>query len=118
MHYAVCDPVHPASLKSTLPTQIGLRPSVPEISWRGLPETYCQVCSHRKKERVGLLEMKKYAEIDPNETPTIILGCGHCLTAGSLDGHTGMADVYKQALNGECTALKDMSTSLAHSISL
>lgn len=60
--------------------------------------------------------MKNYAEIDLDETPIVILGCGHFLTAESLDGHIGMANVYKQAVDGEFTALKDVSTSLARSI--
>jgi hypothetical protein len=45
---------------------------------------------------VDLLEMKSYSEIDLNETPIVVLGCGHFFTAESLDGHIGMAEVYVQ----------------------
>ncbi len=88
----------------------------PGICGEDCPEQYCQICSDRKQERVDLLEMKVYGEIDLNETPIVILGCGHFLTAESLDGHIGIADVYKQAIDGEFTALRDVSNSLARSI--
>ncbi|KAF2175098.1 NFX1-type zinc finger-containing protein 1 [Zopfia rhizophila CBS 207.26] len=38
--------------------------------------------------------MKTYAEIDVNETPIIVLGCGHFFTTETLNGLIGMHDVY------------------------
>jgi hypothetical protein len=68
----------------------------PGICGETCPEEYCQICSDRKEARVDLLEMKSYSEIDLNETPIVVLGCGHFFTAESLDGHIGMAEVYVQ----------------------
>lgn len=77
------------------------------------PEDYCQECSDHRDSRVDLLEMKSYSEIDLSETPIVVLGCGHFFTAETLDGHMGMAEVYKQDIQGEFTGLQDVSAVLA-----
>jgi BMFP domain-containing protein YqiC len=60
--------------------------------------------------------MKSYGEIDVDETPIVVLGCGHFFTAESLDGHLGMSEVYEVDGYGEFTGLKDVSGALAQSI--
>jgi hypothetical protein len=65
---------------------------------------------------VDLLEMKSYSEIDLDETPIVVLGCGHFFTAETLDGHMGMAEVYLQDESGEFIGLRDVSAVLSRSI--
>ena len=62
---------------------------------------------------MDLLEMKTFSEIDVNETPIVVLGCGHFFTAETLDGHMGMAEVYAQDAYGVYTGLQDVSAMLA-----
>ena len=79
-------------------------------------EDYCHKCASRDGARVDLLEMKTYGEIDPDEAPIVVLGCGHFFTAETLDGLMGMGEVYLADGNGEFTGLKDVSTELSRSI--
>lgn len=88
----------------------------PGICGEECPEGHCQTCSDRKDARVDLLEMKTYGEIDLDETPVIVLGCGHFFTAETLDGHVGMAEVYVQDGYGEFTGVRDASATLARTI--
>lgn len=37
-------------------------------------------------EQVDMIELKSYKEIDPGETPIVVLACGHFFTAETLDG--------------------------------
>jgi hypothetical protein len=60
--------------------------------------------------------MKSYREIDVDETPIVVLGCGHFFTAESLDGLMGMSDVYEVDRYGEFTGLKDVSVALARAM--
>src|SRR2546423_1648423 len=95
---------------------LSCRHQCPGVCGEICPEDYCLTCSGRQDTRVDLLEMKTYNEIDLDETPIVVLGCGHFFTAESLDGHIGMSEVYKQDVTGEFTGLKDISTALALSI--
>lgn len=88
----------------------------PGICGEECPKDYCQMCSDRKDARVDLLEMKTYGEIDLDETPILVLGCGHFFTAETLDGHVGMTEVYTQDGYGEFTGIRDVSATLARSI--
>ena len=60
--------------------------------------------------------MKTYGEIDLDETPIIVLGCGHFFTAETLDGLVGMTEVYDQDGYGEFTGVRDASATLAGSV--
>jgi hypothetical protein len=60
--------------------------------------------------------MKTYKEIDLAETPIVALGCGHFLTAETLDGLMGMDEVYVTDTHGYFTGLRDVSIELARSI--
>lgn len=80
------------------------------------PKRYCHKCAMRQDARVDLLEMKTYAEIDVNETPIVVLGCGHFFTTETLDGLIGMHDVYVTNKFGQFTGLADISGALASKI--
>jgi len=60
--------------------------------------------------------MKSYGEIDVDEKPIVVLGCGHFFTAESLDGLMTMSEVYEVDGYGEFTGLKDVSATLARVI--
>ncbi|MCJ1311346.1 hypothetical protein MMC25_005017 [Agyrium rufum] len=60
--------------------------------------------------------MKSYEEIDVDETPIVVLGCGHFFTAESLDGILGMSEVYEIDGYGEFIGLKDVVGTLAQLI--
>lgn len=60
--------------------------------------------------------MKTYGEINLDETPIVVLGCGHFFTAETLDGHMGMGGVYLIDEYGEFIGLKDISAELARKI--
>jgi hypothetical protein len=79
----------------------------PGICGETCPEGYCHICGGKEDARVDLLEMKTYNEIDPDETPIVVVGCGHFFTAETLDGHIGMGEVYAIDGYGEYTGLKD-----------
>ena len=88
----------------------------PGICGEECPEGHCQICSDRKDARVDLLEMKTYGEIDLDETPVLVLGCGHFFTAETLDGHVGMTEVYIQDGYGEFTGVRDAPATLAWTV--
>jgi len=54
-----------------------------------------------------LLEFKSYSEIDLDETPIVVLSCGHFFTAESLDGLVGLSEVYKVDMTGSYVSLRD-----------
>ena len=60
--------------------------------------------------------MKTYGEIDLEEMPIIVLGCGHFFSIETLDGHVGMTEVYEQDGYDEFTGIRDVSATLARSI--
>ena len=96
--------------------QLSCAHQCPGICGEECPEGYCQLCSDRKEARVDLLEMKSYGEIDVEETPIVVLGCGHFFTAESLDGLVGMAEMYVQDGYGEFTGIRDASATLAPAV--
>lgn len=63
-----------------------------------------------------MLEFKEYSEIDLDETPIVVLGCGHFFTTETLDGIIGMHNVYETDQDGQFIALKDNSGELSHNI--
>lgn len=85
----------------------------PSICGEECRQGYCHDCGHKEDSVVDYIEFKKYAEIDVDETPVVVLSCGHIFTAESLDGHVGMHDVYLVNQKGEFTGLKDISSDLA-----
>ena len=76
---------------------------------------YCQLCCNEdtKAQRVDMLEFRPYAEIDLDETPIIVLTCGHFYTAETLDGHMQLGEVYEMNAEGQFIALKDDTPQLS-----
>ena len=88
----------------------------PGLCGETCPKDYCHKCAMKQDCRVDLLEMKTYAEIDVNETPIVVLGCGHFFTAETLDGLIGMHDVYVTDKFGQFAGLADISGGLVSKI--
>ncbi|KAL4935406.1 hypothetical protein BDV06DRAFT_129741 [Aspergillus oleicola] len=78
----------------------------PSVCGETCPEGYCQTCSDRGDARVDMLEFKTYGEIDLDESPIVVLSCGHFFTAETLDGHVGMSEVYQESREGDFVALR------------
>lgn len=110
---APCDRL-PCDKRCTKTLQCGHQ--CPGLCGEACPEDYCHQCSTKQDNRVDLLEMKTYAEIDVEETPIVVLSCGHFFTAETLDGLIGMHDVYIANQLGQYTGLADVSTALASQI--
>ncbi|TLS25023.1 hypothetical protein PpBr36_07472 [Pyricularia pennisetigena] len=85
----------------------------PSVCGEECREGCCHECRDKEDSIVDYIEFKTYAEIDVNETPIVVLSCGHIFTAESLDGHVGMHDVYVVNQKGEYTGEKDISSDLA-----
>jgi hypothetical protein len=65
---------------------------------------------------VDFLESKTYSEINLDETPIVLLGCGHFFTSESVDGVVGLDDVYTRDKTGKFDGLRDVSASLSGSM--
>lgn len=76
----------------------------------------CHECGGKQDATVDYLEFKTYADINPDETPIVVLACGHLLTAESLDGLIGMGDVYLTDENGKYIGFRDISSGMAKSV--
>lgn len=58
------------------------------------------------EEQPDMIMMTPYADLDLNESPIIVLSCGHFFTTETLDGHVGLRDVYTQdPMAGRFTSL-------------
>ncbi|KAJ4354192.1 uncharacterized protein N0V89_005926 [Didymosphaeria variabile] len=84
----------------------------PGLCGETCPETLCQKCTEKQDSRVDLYLMKTYVEIDIDEYPIVVLGCGHFFTAESLDGMIGLTEVYTSDKFGQINGLVDISGSL------
>ncbi|KAI1006799.1 hypothetical protein K3495_g1423 [Podosphaera aphanis] len=69
----------------------------------------------RAQNSVDLLMFRNYDEIDLDETPIVVLNCGHFFTVETLDGMLGMHEVYEIDGNGNFIETKE-ATELARSI--
>lgn len=58
------------------------------------------------------MEFKTYGEIDLDETPIAVLGCGHFFTGETLDGLVGMGSVYTSDKFGDYNGLQELSGEL------
>ncbi|KAH8889256.1 hypothetical protein GQ53DRAFT_723440 [Thozetella sp. PMI_491] len=89
----------------------------PSLCGEDCPQGYCQVCDADKHEaRVDLLEFKIYRDIDLDETPIVVLGCGHFFTPESLDGLVGMSEVYTTDKYGNFHGLKNFSAVMSSGV--
>ncbi|KAJ2975951.1 hypothetical protein NQ176_g5227 [Zarea fungicola] len=85
----------------------------PSICGEICPEDLCKDCGKAQDARVDLLEMKMYAEIDIDQSPIVVLGCGHFFTAETLDGMMGMSTVYLSNNDGRFIALADFPSAFS-----
>ena len=88
----------------------------PGVCGESCPEAYCQQCGHKLDERVDLLEMKLYSEIDVDENPIIVLSCGHFFTIETLDGMIGIDKVYSIDQQGNFIGTADISRELIEQV--
>ncbi|KAK6532447.1 hypothetical protein TWF281_006635 [Arthrobotrys megalospora] len=60
------------------------------------PAKYCQQCASPdvRNQRVDLITLEVYEDIDLNKDPVIILRCGHIYTMSSLDGYLELEKHY------------------------
>lgn len=99
-----CDRL-PCDLRYQLMLSCGCQ--CPSVCGEICPEGYCQKCSKRDEDVVDLVLDQKYNQIDLDQTPIVVLSCGHFFTTETLDGHPGLSDVYDVDANGKCTGLKE-----------
>ena len=60
----------------------------------------------KPEEEPDLILGSRYAEIDLNESPIVVLRCGHFFTTETLDGLVSLKDVYSvDAKTGAFTGL-------------
>ncbi|KAL2192547.1 hypothetical protein P885DRAFT_47387 [Corynascus similis CBS 632.67] len=76
------------------------------------PQDLCQECCTQKDARVDFMEFKTYGEIDLNETPIAVLGCGHFFTGETLDRMVGMSSVYTTDNLEKYNGLQELSGQL------
>ncbi|KAL4887238.1 hypothetical protein BJY04DRAFT_181 [Aspergillus karnatakaensis] len=79
----------------------------PGVCGETCPDDYCQICSGRGNTRIDMLELKTYAEVNLDETPIIVLRCGHFFTTETLDGYAAIHGVYEQNAAGDFIALRE-----------
>ncbi|CAI5462650.1 unnamed protein product [Closterium sp. Yama58-4] len=67
-------------------------------------EAFCTAAgcgsAEKKGVTVDLVTLETLGEIDPDESPVLVLGCGHAYTVDTLDGHMGLNQVYLEAGDG------------------
>ncbi|KAH7493186.1 hypothetical protein FOMA001_g1913 [Fusarium oxysporum f. sp. matthiolae] len=73
-------------------------------------------CGDKGEERVDVLEFLSYAEIDLDESPVVVLSCGHFFTGETLDGSVSLDEVYARDGEGKFNGLKDISESLSSKV--
>ncbi|KAF1833598.1 P-loop containing nucleoside triphosphate hydrolase protein [Decorospora gaudefroyi] len=66
----------------------------PSICGEECPIDCCQHCGMKSGEQPDMIMMSRYADIDLDETPIVVLGCGHFFTTETLDGLIALKDVY------------------------
>jgi hypothetical protein len=88
----------------------------PSLCGEDCPSGLCQHCGDKGDARVDLLEFKTYSEIDLDESPIVVLGCGHFFTCETLDGLVGLDEVYTRGKFGNFDGLRNTSASLASAV--
>lgn len=80
----------------------------PSLSGEDCPNNLCQKCGDKGDARVDFLEWKTYSEINLDETPIVVLECGHFFTSESVDGLVGLDEVYTRDKDGKFDGLQDV----------
>ncbi|KAF5628884.1 NFX1-type zinc finger-containing protein [Fusarium sp. NRRL 52700] len=73
-------------------------------------------CGDKSDARVDLLEFLLYTEVNLDESPIVVLGCGHFFTGETLDGLVGLDEVYTRDKEGAFNGLKDATGSLSRNV--
>ncbi|KAI7759298.1 hypothetical protein LZL87_008675 [Fusarium oxysporum] len=73
-------------------------------------------CGDKGDARVDLLEFLSYTEVNLDERPIVVLGCGHFFTGETLDGLVGLDEVYTRDKEGAFNGLKDTTGSLSRNV--
>ncbi|KAF5557229.1 NFX1-type zinc finger-containing protein [Fusarium mexicanum] len=73
-------------------------------------------CGDKGDARVDLLEFLSYTEVNLDESPIVVLGCGHFFTGETLDGLVGLNEVYTRDKEGAFNGLKDTTGSLSRNV--
>ncbi|KAJ6003313.1 hypothetical protein N7451_005860 [Penicillium sp. IBT 35674x] len=110
---AICDRL-PCNERCTKILKCGHQ--CPSLCGEDCPNNLCQECGDKGDARVDFLEWKTYSEISLDETPIVVLGCGHFFTSESVDGLVGLDEVYTRDKDGKFDGLRDVSSSLANVI--
>ncbi|KAK4204580.1 putative zinc-finger and helicase domain-containing protein [Triangularia verruculosa] len=90
----------------------------PSFCGEECPQDLCQFrCrSEQKEEDVDVLEFKLYEEVSLDDTPIVVLSCGHFFTGKTLDGTLQMAEVYTTNPAGEYNGLRDVAGIMSNSV--
>ncbi|KAJ4367471.1 hypothetical protein N0V83_007054 [Neocucurbitaria cava] len=82
----------------------------PSICAEDCPVDYCQECGMQQDNVPDLIMGTQYSDINLDETPIVVLGCGHFFTVETLDGVVGLSEVYQtDAKSGLFVALTENS---------
>ncbi|SCO78800.1 related to ECM32-DNA dependent ATPase/DNA helicase B [Fusarium oxysporum] len=92
------------------------RHATASLAMNDAPEYFPAECGDKGEERVDLLELLSYAEIDLDESPVVVLSCGHFFTGETLDGSVSLDEVYARDGEGKFNGLKDISESLSSKV--
>ncbi|KAL7762599.1 hypothetical protein ACKLNR_009134 [Fusarium oxysporum f. sp. zingiberi] len=92
------------------------RHATASLAMNDAPEYFPAECGDKGEERVDLLEFLSYAEIDIDESPVVVLSCGHFFTGETLDGLVSLDEVYARDGEGKFNGLKDISESLSSKV--
>ncbi|KAM0080186.1 hypothetical protein ACKRZS_007690 [Fusarium odoratissimum] len=92
------------------------RHATASLAMNDAPEYFPAECGDKGEERVDLLEFLSYAEIDLDESPVVVLSCGHFFTGETLDGLVSLDEVYARDGEGKFNGLKDVSESLSSKV--
>ncbi|PNP79889.1 hypothetical protein FNYG_06586 [Fusarium nygamai] len=88
----------------------------PSFCGEDCPVGYCQECGDKGDARVDLLEFLSYTAVNLDESPIVVLGCGHFFTGETLDGLVGLDGVYTRDKEGAFNGLKDTTGSLSRKV--
>ncbi|KAG4293627.1 hypothetical protein FPRO06_00212 [Fusarium proliferatum] len=89
------------------------RHATASLAMNDAPEYFPVECGDKGEQRVDLLEFLSYAEVDLDESPVVVLSCGHFFTGETLDGLVGLDEVYTRDREGSFCGLKDIAGSLS-----
>ncbi|KAJ3528590.1 hypothetical protein NM208_g10130 [Fusarium decemcellulare] len=91
-----------------------LRHAIASLAMRDAPKYLA--CGDKADARVDLMEFRPYSDVDLDESPIVVLGCGHFFTGETLDGLVDLGQVYTMNNKGNFDGLKDHSGAVAKNL--